>query len=521
MGAEYWFDEKAADRVVKFFEVYLVHSKGAFAGQPFLLQDWQKQILRDVFGWKRPDGRRRYRRVYWEIGRGNGKSAIGSGLALYLLTADNEPGAEVYSAAGSAGQASIVFDEARKMLGASPKLTRLAKPYRYSIVVPSTGSTYRVLSADAKLQLGLNAHGIIFDELLTQPNRDLWDALTTSQIKRRQPLCFALTTAGFDKTSICWQLHEHAERVKADPDYDPEFYPVLYCAAADDPTNSEATWRKANPNLGITIELADMKREAERAKREPSYENTFRRLHLCQWVEQSTRWLPMQSWDKCGERAVHAADLRGQECIAGLDLSNISDLTALALVFPQPDKSYAVLPYFFCPRDNARQRSETDNVDYLAWARQGHVELTDGNAIDYEHIRRRISELAGVYKIKELVVDEYNAWETIQHLENAGFTVIPRRTTTYKDMNAPAKELERLVMAGQLAHGNHPVLRWCAENVAVKADAEGNIRPTKAHGSKRIDGVIAVTLALSRAMVIGLENQPMRSVYEGRGVIVF
>ena len=281
---EFHFDENAANIAVLFFERFLHHSKGEWAGRPFQLEQWQKdQVIRPLFGWKRADGTRRYRRAYIEIPRKNGKSTLGAAIALALLYIDSEPGAEVYSAASDREQAAIVFNEARAMVETSPELLRRSKPFRRSIVVPGTRSSYRVLSADAPHQHGLNAHGIVFDELHTQPDRELWDVLNTSTGARRQPLVVMLTTAGYDRESICWEQHEYARQILQGIVQDDSFFACIYGAEESDDWLDPATWRKANPNLGVTISLDYLEGEARRAQISPAYQNTFRRLHLNQW----------------------------------------------------------------------------------------------------------------------------------------------------------------------------------------------------------------------------------------------
>ena len=276
-----WFDERAALAAERFFERVIRHTKGKWAGQPFALQPWQRdEIIRPIFGWKRRDGSRRYRRAYIEIPRKQGKSTISSGVALLLLLADGEPGAEIYSAAADRAQAAIVFDQAKQFVEGSPLLSKELRVYRNHISAPRTNSIYRVLSADAFTKHGLNAHGIVFDELHAQPNRELWDVLATSMGARRQPLMVAITTAGYDRNSICWEQHEHARRVIDDPAFDPEYFGFIAAAEEGDDWTSPATWRKANPSLGVTVTEEYLAGECQRALASPAYQNTFRRLYL-------------------------------------------------------------------------------------------------------------------------------------------------------------------------------------------------------------------------------------------------
>lgn len=510
-----WYDTTSAAVAVAFFERLLHHVKGEWSGEPFQLQAWQRELVGELFGWKRPDGTRRYRRAYIEIPRKNGKSTLAAGIGLFLLFADGEPGAEIYSAAADRDQAAIVFDVAKGMVESSPQLQRLAEVFKRSITVPSTRSSYKVLSADAYTKHGLNAHGVIFDELHAQPNRELWDVLTTSMGARRQPLLVAITTAGYDRESICWEQHEYARQVLAGVIEDPSFYGYIAAAdEADDWTEPE-TWRKANPGLGVSVKLEYLEQEARRAQNSPAYQNTFRRLHLNQWTQQETRWLDLAAWDRCAQ-IVDADELAGRRCYAGLDLASTTDIAALCLVFPplEPEEPYQTLPFFWIPRDNMVERGRRDRVDYTTWVRQGLITATPGNVIDYETIRAAIERLGERYDIGEVAFDRWGAVQMSQQLEGAGFTMVAMGQG-FQSMSPPTKELLRLVMDGRLAHGGNAVLRWMADNLVVQTDPAANIKPNKAKSTARIDGMVALIMALDRATRHG---SPVRSVYEGRGL---
>jgi phage terminase large subunit-like protein len=516
MSEPFWFDERAATGAVRFFERLLVQSKGEWAGQPFRLMPWQRdQIIWPLFGWKRADGSRKYRLAYIEIPRKNGKSTLAAGIALLLLFADGEPGAEVYSAAADRDQAGIVFSEAKAMTEDSPILAQRAQVYKGSIVVEESRSFYRVLSADAFTKHGLNAHGVVFDELHAQPTRDLWDVLTTSVGARRQPMMIAITTAGYDRTSICWEQHEYARQVLEGIIEDPSFFAFIAAADAADDWTAEATWRKANPGLGTTVKLDYLRQECERAKASPAYQNTFRRLHLNQWTSQETRWIPMDRWRECGQ-AVRADDLAGRPCYGGLDLASTTDLAALGLVFPPIEESepYQVLCRFWAPAENIIERARRDRVPYDAWARDGYLRATEGNVIDYATITADIEELGQVYNIREIAFDRWGAVQMSQQLTAAGFEMIPFGQG-FASMSAPAKEFMRLILDGKLAHGGHPILTWMADNVMVVQDAAGNVKPDKKKSRERIDGIVATIMALDRAT-----RHENGSVYEERGIIV-
>ena len=499
-ASRYTYDEAAAQRAVDFFERYLRHIKGEWAGQPLFLLPWQEDdVIRPLFGWKRADGTRKYRRAYIEVPRKQGKSTLCAGIGLYLLFADQEPGAEIYSAASDREQAAIVFDLAKTMAELNPSLAKRSSTYMRSIVVPATSSSYKVLSAESYTKHGFNSHGLIFDELHAQPNRELWDVLTTSMGARRQPLVVAITTAGWDRNSICWEQHEYAEKVRDGIIDDPAFLPVIYNAAGLDWKTSEA-WAKANPSLGVTVKLDFLEAECKRAQEVPGYQNTFRRLYLNEWTQQSERWLDMGTWDACGG-PVDPIALEKRTCFGGLDLSATTDVTSLVLAFPGA-APIDVLSWHWIPQESARKRAEKDRVPYPDWIRDGHMEATEGNVVDYDVIRERLNQLRERYNILEVAIDRWNSTQLQTQLQGDGFTIVPFGQG-YASMSAPTKELEKLVLSKSLRHGGQPVLRWMASNVAVEIDAAGNLKPSKSKSRERIDGITALCMALGRMIAHG------------------
>lgn len=511
----YWYDEAAAEKAVEFFRRFLRHAKGELAGQSFTLAEWQAdEILRPLFGWKRQDGTRKYRTAYVEIPRKNGKTTLAAGIALYLLLSDGEQGVEVYSAAAEREQARLCFDVARSMVESEPQLRKRCRIFKNSITVPATNSSYKVISADAGTKHGFNSHGIIFDELHAQPNRDLYDTLHTSIGARRQPVEFLITTAGvYEPESICYQLHEYALKVKDGTLDDPSFLPVVYGAAPEDDYRDPETHRKANPGYGTSVKPEYLAAEAKRAEAEPSYENTFRRLHLNQWTQQVTRWLKVEDWAACQREL---PDLTGRECFGGLDLSTTTDISAFVLLFPPRDESepYYILPHFWIPESKIRDKR--DRVPYDLWERQGLVTATDGAVIDYAEVRRTINELARLYNVRSITFDPWNATQTaLQLAEQDGFDMVQMRQG-WQSLNAPTKAFERLVIAGDLAHDGNSVMRWMISNVAVKTDPAGNIKPDKSKSTERIDGVVAAIMALGMAMTT---PTPKRSKYETADLI--
>ena len=514
------FDERKANRVVSFIEC-LRHTKGEFHGRPFKLLPWQLKIVSDVFGTVREDKPdiRQFTQAYIEIAKKNGKSELGAALALNMLVNDDEWKAEVYSCASDRQQAGIVFDVAVDMVKQSPALRKRIKiiPSTKRMVFQPTGSIYQVLSSEVATKHGLNVSACIFDELHTQPTRALYDVMTQgSGDARRQPLWIFLTTAGTDRNSICWEVHSKALDVLEGRKHDPRFYPVVFGLPDDADWQDEKNWYLANPSLDYTITIDKVRDAYRKALETPADENMFRQLRLNQWVKQSIRWMPMDKWDECAG-SVNEAELAGRLCYAGLDLSSTTDLTTLVLVFPPIDESepYEVLPFFWLPEDTLSLRVRRDHVMYDSWERQGFIQTTEGNVVHYGHIRQFIGELGERFNIREIAYDRWNATMMVQTLEDDGFTMVPFGQG-YRDMSPPTKELMRMVLEQKLVHGGHPVLRWNMDNVFVRTDPAGNLKIDKQKSTEKVDGAIALVMALDRAM----KNQSTGSVYDERGLII-
>jgi phage terminase large subunit-like protein len=488
---------------VGFFRDCLTHTKGEWAGKPFHLLPWQDRVVRQLFGTVGKDGLRQYRRAYIEVPRKNGKTSWIAGLGLYLLLADGEEGAEIYSAAVDRDQAGIMFNLAKAMVEANPALRAEVQIYQRAIVRPSTGATYRVLSADVPSKHGLNAHGILFDELHAQSNRELWEVLTTATGARRQPLIVAITTAGYDRNSICWEQHDYAQRVRDGRVTDPTFLPVLYGADPEADWTQPETWAQANPSLGKTIKQDYLAAECQRAQEVVGYQNTFKRLHLNLWTEQDARWLDLAVWDR-GATAL-PEDLGSRPCWGGLDLASTHDLTAFVLLWRLESGAYAARAWFWLPADRLAERARKDRVPYPLWQEQGYLRVTEGNVTDYDIIREDIRELAEQYAIQEIAYDRWNATQLVTQLQADGAAMV-KMGQGFESMKAPTNELERLLLAGSLIHGGTPVLRWMVGNAAVEQDAAGNRKVSKRKSRERIDGVVALVMALARGMVATNED---------------
>ncbi|MEN6419456.1 MAG: terminase TerL endonuclease subunit [Clostridiaceae bacterium] len=671
------YDKQAADHAVAFIEC-LAHTKGTWAGKPFLLIDWQEQIIRDVFGTLKPSGYRQFNTAYIEIPKKNGKqlaldtpiptpdgwkqmgelnvgdrvfdeqgnpcyvlvvseiddteqayrltfcdgseivagarhlwnvqvinngrreklletqqmhnaiqlhrakcaddqpmyripvapgmtktrrrfhyicaiepmqecvpmrciqvsstshqylaghsmvpthnSELAAAIALLLTCGDNEERAEVYGCAADRQQASIVFEVAKDMVTMCPALAKRVKilASQKRLVYLPTGSSYQVLSADVANKHGFNTHGVIFDELHTQPNRRLFDVMTKgSGDARMQPLYFLITTAGDNTNSICWEVHSKAKDILDGRKTDPTFYPVIYGTEENDSWTDPKVWKKANPSLGITVGIDKVKTACDSAQQNPAEENAFRQLRLNQWVKQAIRWMPMDVWDKCAF-PIDPKSLEGRVCYGGLDLSSSTDITAFVLVFPplDEDDKYFILPFFWIPEENIDLRVRRDHVNYDLWEKQGCLMTTEGNVVHYGFIETFIEQLGKKYNIRDIAFDRWGAVQMVQNLEGMGFSVIPFGQG-FKDMSPPTKELMKLTLEQKIAHGGHQVLRWMMDNIYIRTDPAGNIKPDKEKSTEKIDGAVATIMALDRALRnSGGDNSV--SVYDDRGIL--
>ncbi|HEL2509586.1 TPA: terminase TerL endonuclease subunit [Streptococcus suis] len=514
------YDEAKADRAVTFIN-NLSHTKGKWAGKRFDLLPWQEQIVRDLFGIVKEDGNRQFLTAYIEIPKKNGKSELAAAIALYLLYADNEASAEVYGAACDRNQASIVFDVAKQMVQMSRPLEKRSKIMGATkrIVNYSNAGFYQVLSAETGTKHGLNVSGLVFDEIHAQPNRHLYDVLTKgSGDAREQPLFFIITTAGTDRNSICYELHTKALDILNGRKKDTSFYPVVYGLSDEDDWNDEENWRRANPSLGHTIGIDRVREAYQQALDNPAEENVFKQLRLNMWTSSSVAWIPEHVYAK-GNDPIQYERLKGRSCYAGLDLSSTSDITAFVLVFPPrfEEENYIVLPYFWLPEDTLELRCRRDHVLYDVWERHGYIKTTEGNVVHYGFIEKFIEDLSEIYHIKEIAYDRWNATQMVQNLEGMGLTMVPFGQG-YKDMSPPSKELYKLMMEGKIQHGGHPVLKWMGQNVVMRQDPAGNIKPDKEKSVEKIDGIVALIMGLDRCIRHQTDGG---SVYDERGILSF
>ncbi len=504
------FDERRADRAVKFFES-LKHTKGQFAGKPFILLDWEKQIVRDVYGTVKEDGTRQYKYVYIEVPKKNGKSELAAAAALYHTFADGEMSGEIYGCAADKDQASLVFNVAMDMDRQAPALLKRSKIRESTkkIINRKTGSVYRAESSEAYTKHGLNLSACIFDELHAQPNRDLWDVMTFGAGSARlQPIWWIITTAGDDpdRVSIGWEEHEYAMRILAGDIVNPTWYVVIFNYEGDDIYN-EDNWRAANPSLGTTIQIETLREEAEQAKLKPADERLFRWLRLNQWITTKlTTWLPLDLFDMTIADWTRADQL-DKDCYIGMDLSSTTDLTALAYIFPPQGQQLEWRVFWDCfiPSENMKERVKKDHVPYDSWQRAGMITVTEGNVVDYTVIRERILEIAKFHKVKEVCSDRAFATMLIQELEQKGLTCVDV-PQTFVSMSNPLNETERLLKASTMTHEANQVARWCFGNASVAKNGNEQIKLVKEHKGKtvvrtrRIDLVSAWADAMARAV---------------------
>jgi phage terminase large subunit-like protein len=504
-------DKEAADRAVQFMEL-LPHTQGVWAGKRLPLLDWEREIVAHIFGTLRADGTRQYRLAYLELPKKNGKTTLAARFALKLMAADDEIGAEVYFAASDRDQAGICYRAAKGSTELQPSLNASCKIIDSvkRIVYYPTGSFCQVLSADVHKHHGLNVSGAVIDELHAHPNRDLYDVLTKgSGEARRQPLYVVITTAGYDRHSICYELHQKARQIEKGIANDPTFYGKIYGLEDDEDWEDERNWSKANPSLGHIFTIDRLREAYQSAKGNPVEENLFRRLRLNQWTTNETRWMDVRVWDEC--KAL--LGLEGRDCYGGLDLSSTTDLTAFSMCFPDGDE-YHIRTHFWLPADNINDREKRDRVPYQQWARDGWLTLTPGNVVDYDYIIRDMVEYRAQYRINEVAFDRWGAEKLRQQLTDLGFVMV-EFGQGYKSMSPPTKEFERLVLSQRLHHDGNPILRWNLDNTIVTTDSADNVKPDKAKATQRIDGVVSSIMALDRA----LRHESGPSIYETRGIL--
>lgn len=523
----------SAERAIRFVRL-LHHFKGAFAGQPFELLPYQEwEIFRPLFGWKveacEPHpfnipctAARLYRGLYLETPKKMGKTQVGAAIAGYMSFADNEPGAETYTYAADKEQAKIAFDALSFGISykGSPFEAKGIIPLKTSITNQRTRSFVKVQTSSAATKHGPNAHCIIFDELHAQKNRELWDVVVPGVANRRQPLVAALTTAGWDRNSICFEQREYARQISEEVFDDSSFLGIIYSLPEDADWTQKENWYKAAPSLGVTVQEEYYERKVTEAKQMPSAQNSFRQLHCSQWTQQAIRIIPLEAWDRNdGKPDLENLKKTKARCYGGLDLSSTTDLSALALVFPGPTDNdpVDVLLKYWMPADNLRARSLRDRVPYERWVDEGLITATPGNVVDYDFIKSEIFAAKDSYNLQEISYDPWNATQMILELEKSRVKLSPMRQG-FVSMSPPLKELLRMILQDKLRHGGNPVLRWNADSCAGVTDAAENIKLDKSKSTARIDGMVATVMALDA--LLRHPNSRRKSVYEDEDVTI-
>ena len=530
------WDLEAANHAIGYFEDVLCLNGGEFEGKPFVVLPWEAFVIGSVFGWKGPDGYRRFRTAYVETAKGSGKSPVAAGVGLYGLTSDGEARAEIYAAATKKDQAQILFRDAIAMVDQSPLLAcRLEKsgaPGReWNLAHQDSASFFRPVSADDG-QSGPRPHIALLDEIHEHKTRMVVDMMRAGTKSRRQALIFMITNSGHNKISVCWEYHEYGSKVCAagaigagpeDADFDDSFFAFI-CSMdeKDDPFKDEACWYKANPSLAHGIPgLKYLREQVTEARGMPSKVSMVRRLNFCQWVEASSPWIGRDVWLAAEDDFDHEL-LAGRRCWAGLDLSSTQDLTSLVLVFEPTtaDPFWRTLPFFWLPEVGLHDKAERDKVPYLAWRDAGHLETTPGKAINKLHVIHRLAEVADRYDLQSIAYDRWRIEDLKMLIESEGISLPPLIPfgQGFKDMSPALDEFEQRLLNGLLKHNGNPVLTWCAANAVTASDPAGNRKVAKDKATGRVDGIVAGIMAVGATIREDTSDGP--SVYEDRGVLI-
>ena len=491
-----------ADNLCAFIE-RLPHVKGPLAGEPISLEPWQVFILTTVFGWVTPDGKRRFRRSYIEVPRGNAKSTLSSAVALYMLAADHEGGAEVYSLATTRDQARIVFGDAQTMARRSPGFrTRFSVNVgAHNMHVLASGSKFEALSAEGSTLDGLNIHFGCVDELHAHKTRTVYDVVETGTGKRDNSLLWVITTAGSNRAGICYEVRTFVSKLLDGVFEDDTQFGIIYGLDDGDDWTSENALIKANPNWGISVRPEILGPLQAKAMQLPSAVNNFKTKHLNEWVNADTAWMDMRAWDACADTSLDIDNFIGQPCWIGLDLASKTDVAALILIFAHPEIADAYLTFgkYYLPEDTVHGAG---NSQYSGWMRIDRLTVTPGNVIDFSWIEADLLDMASRFAIQAVAFDPFQATQLSTRMLAEGLPMIEVRPTVL-NFSEPMKILEALVLQKKLAHDGDPVLTWMASNVVAHLDVKGNIYPRKERPENKIDGIVALIMALSRAIKPG------------------
>jgi phage terminase large subunit-like protein len=490
------WDAKEAERSIDFYHL-LHHYKGR--EDLIVLDPWQKFIVGSAFGWKRADGSRRFRIVYVEVASKNGKSTMAGGAGLRLAFFDNEPGAEVYAAATKRDQAKIPWLAAVAMVKKSPSFRAVIETFVGSLAQASTSSFFQPLGRDSDSDQGINPNGAIIDELHVHDNRDLLDNIEKAASVRRQPMIWKITTAGVRRESVWWEERSDALAVLEGRATDDSLFAVIYTLDEGDDPFDEAVWPKANPGLGSSVQLDFLRERSAKAQRSPGALAAYLRFHMNIPTAVATRAIDIREWDAGNAEPVMPA---GVTVYDGLDLASVRDLTALIVVHRDDEGFYNVLCRFWCPEQGIELRSRVDGVPYADWVRDGYLIATPGNVTDYDFVQEEAKTLAEQFTVGEIAYDRWNASQLVTNLQSDGATMIAI-SQTHAGLATGWRELEKAILEHKVRHGGNPILRWMAGNVEVETDAAGNQKPSKAHSTERIDGMVGLTMAVGRWVANG------------------
>lgn len=523
----FWFDEESAQAVIDFFPTCLNLIEGNGAGGPFHLQPWQQSIVANLFGWRScTDNKRRYSNAFIYVARKNGKSPLCAGIALYLLFCDNVPGAQIYSAAAARDQAAIVFRHAAGFVNKDEELLKRATIFKSfkSIEYQEINAFYKVVSADANVQHGGMTYAALIDEVHAHPNADLIDVFVTSTVgmSNEKPLIIYITTADYMKESVCNEKYDYSVNVRDGINPDPHWLPAIYEVPVEmleeDPEcwKRPEVWRLANPNLGVSVSEEKLQELCNQAQQILRFENEFKRLHCNVRTQTNVKWLGLEVWNR-NSKAFTEEDLQGRRCWGGLDLSSNKDLTALVWLFePDEDGICPVLPRFWIPEEDMRERENRDKVPYSTWVKQGHMFTTPGYDIKYPFVKAQFLKDLETFNVQRSASDTWNLKYLRKDFDDIDEEHLVPYAQTALNISPPMKAVESMFVRGELAHNDHPVLRWNFTNVSVKVDENENMRPDKKKATGRIDGIVALIMAKGTQM---LEEVDPPSVYESRGLL--
>ena len=499
--AAFTFDHARANRVCALCE-YFRHIKGPLAGQRLHLEPWQIFILTTVFGWIDQQGNRRFRQSYVEVPRGNGKSALSSAVALYMLLADKEPGAEVYSLATTADQARIVFDVAKTMATKAPDLVsrRGAAISRNAIAIEGEASVFKPLASDSSTLDGLNVHMAVIDELHAHKTRDLYDVIETALGKRLQPLLWTITTAGFDTSGICYEVRSDVIDILRGAEGGESIFGIIYTIDEGDDWKDPKSAEKASPNWGISVQPKTIIDNLKKALRQPAAAANYKTKYLDVWCDAKSPWMDMEKWDECADFSLDIDDFEGKECYLAVDLASKDDLAVVIQVFPHemPDgrDGLAVFGRYYLP-EAAVKRSH--NSQYRGWVDEGLITVTEGAMLDLSQVEADILQDLSRYEVKAIAFDPWQAAQMIKRLSDAGAPVIEvKQRAQY--LSEPMKWTDARVKDHRIVHDGNPVLRWSVGNVVCKEDAAGNVFPRKETKAKKIDPAVAMIMAIGRTL---------------------